>query len=220
MKEEIALFSREGRRLRSFMSSSLPIINIPDKTIIVGGSNFNPRLRFIPWSKGSAIYGHSSEYKLFFLDSLCQVTSIVQKEEVSEAITSKEKKEYFQDVYESEKKSKSRSPNQKPLSMSEIEKAYAFPKYKPFFMLLLADDEGNIYVVRTPPFNMKERRSVEFDFFNAEGYYLYKIKMPVLPRIIKSGLIYRQEWDAKKGIFFVKRYIIKNWDQIKERIKY
>jgi len=218
MKEEIALFSPEGKQLTSIMSSSLPIINIPDKTAVVGGSIFNPHLLFIPWSKGSAIYGHSSEYKLFFLDSLGQVSLIVQKEEGLEAITSKEKKEYFQDIYESEKKSKLRFPNRKTLSVSEIEKAYALPKYKPFFMLLLSDDEGNVYVVRMPPVNIKEKRSVEFGFFNAEGFYLYKIKMPFLPRLIKNGLIYRQQWDAKKGLFFIRRYKIKNWEQIKAGI--
>ena len=217
IKEEIALFSPEGKPLKIFVTSSLPRVKMGNVEL-AEGDVFTPRLLFVPWFKGSAIYCQSSEYKLFFLDSLGQVGLIVQKEEVPEAITSKEKKEYFRQIYESFKFSKSPFPNQKSLSLSEIEKAFALPKYKPFFLHLFTDDEGNVYAWRIPSVTSKQQRIAEFDFFSKEGYYLYKITMPLLPRLIKAGYVYQVRWDKEKGIDIIKRYRIKNWDQIKRNI--
>ncbi len=57
-----------------------------------------------------------------------------------------------------------------------------------------------------------------YDLFSEKGYYIYRVKMPLPPSIIKKGCIYRIERDQDTGYTKVKRYKIINWDQIKEGI--
>ena len=101
--------------------------------------------------------------------------------------------------------------------MNEIKKAYSLPENKPFFLKLFSDDEGNVYVFDIPDLYAQEKR-IEFDLFNSQGYYLYRVKMALLPRVIKRGYIFREVWDKEGEFFRVKRYKIKNWDRIKTNI--
>ena len=101
--------------------------------------------------------------------------------------------------------------------MNEIKQAYPLPKYKPFFLMLFAEEKGNAYVFLLYDLFGKEKR-IEFDFFNNQGYYLYRVKMPLLPRLIKAGYVYRDVWDEERAFFRVKRFRIKNWDRIKTGI--
>ena len=113
-----------------------------------------------------------------------------------------------------EREMQRRFPNNTLLSMDEIKKAYAFPPNKSFYAYLLSDEDSNVFVLRMPPINRKIV-SAEFDYFNNEGYYLYRIKMPTLPRVIRNGYAYREKWDSDSEFFRIKRYKIKNWNQIK-----
>ena len=40
-----------------------------------------------------------------------------------------------------------------------------------------------------------EGKGAEFDLFDQEGHYLYKIIMPVIPKVIANGYIYSSEDD-------------------------
>jgi hypothetical protein len=142
---------------------------------------------------------------------------MVQKEEEPEIITEKEKNDFFKKIMESERKRQKKGPPIPPLSMDDIKKAYAFPQHKSFFALLLSDDEGNVYALRIPSF-IEMPPEAEFDFFSSEGYYLYRMKMSVLPRVIGNGFVYRDVWDSENEFFRVKRFKIKNWDQLKTDI--
>jgi hypothetical protein len=215
IEEEIVLLNHERKQTRSYAKSFIPVFRKNARTII-GGGPYNPRLCFCPWLQGSAIYGHSSDYKLSFIDSSGEMKFIAENEKSAEAITQKERNEFYRNMHESEKKMNPRFPDKKPLSMNEIKQAFPLPKNKPFFLKLFADEEGNVYVFvfRMPDSRTKER-SLEFDFFNNQGYYLYKVRMALLPRVIKAGYVYRDVWNEEREFFRVKRYKIKNWDQIK-----
>ncbi len=216
VNEEIILLSRDGKQLKSYITSFFPVFRKKNMWGRIG-SPFYPGLYFCPWSKGSAIYGHSSEYRLFFLDSSGTVVLIAEIEETPKAIPQKEKNEYYKDIYEAGKKMASRFPTREALSMSELKKAYPLPKYMPFFMRFFTDEEGNVYVFRI--FNIvKIEKMASFDFFSNEGYFLHRLKMPFLPRVIKDGDVYREKWDQERGFFRIKRYRIKNWEQIKKGI--
>jgi hypothetical protein len=101
--------------------------------------------------------------------------------------------------------------------MNEIKQAYPLPKNKLFFLKLFADEEGSVYVFVMPDLYAKEKWA-EFDFFNNQGYYLYKVRMALLPRVIKAGYVYKDVWDEERKFFRVKRYRIINWDQMKMEI--
>jgi len=215
INEEIILLSRDGKQLKSYITSFFPVFRKKNMSII--GSLFNPGLYFCPWSKGSAIYGHSSEYKLFFLDSSGTVVLIAEIEETPKAISQKEKNEYYKKRYEAQKKMEPQFPSRETLSMSEIKKAYPLPKNMPFFMRFFTDEEGNVYVFRIFKLEKIEKMA-SFDFFSNEGYFLHRVKMPFLPRVIKDGYVYREKWEQERGFFRIKRFKIKNWKQIKEGI--
>jgi len=215
-EEKIVLSNREGNQLKSYANSILPVFKRKNM-IITGGGPYNPRLHFCPWLKGSAVYGHSSEYRIFYIDSSGELTFIAEAKQPPEPITKKDRNEFYENVFESQNKMSSRFPNRESLSMNEIKKAYPLPKNKPFFLKLLSDDEGNVYVFDIPDLYAKEKR-IEFDLFNSQGYYLYRVKMALLPRVIKTGYIFRDVWDKEGEFFRVIRYKIKNWDRIKINI--
>lgn len=89
------------------------------------------------------------------------------------------------------------------------------PKYRPFYSRIMKDDKGHIYVFKLKSI-LSEEKGTNFDLFSQEGYYLYKVKIhDVIPRIVKKGFIYAISSDPDTGYYKVKRYRIKNWDQIK-----
>ena len=63
-----------------------------------------------------------------------------------------------------------------------------------------------------------EDRSEVYDLFSEKGIFIYRVKMPLPPRIIRKGYIYRIVPDRDTGYIKVKRYKIRNWDKIKEEI--
>lgn len=214
--EKIALLHQDGQLLKSYISSLMPVVRIKNR-IFIGGNTYNPRLYLCPWTKGAAVYGLSSEYRLYFINSLGEIAFIAQKEEKPEVITKKGKNEFFGKMMKSQQERQRRFPNSTLLSMDEIKKVYAFPQHKSFYAHLLSDEDGNVFVLRIPPLNRMPTEE-EFDFFNSEGYYLYRIKMATLPRVIRNGYAYREKWDSDNEFFRIKRYKIKNWDQLKTGI--
>jgi len=214
--EEIVLLDREGKRKKSYFNSFIPVFR-KKNMVILGAGPYSPRLYFCPWSEGSAIYGHSSEYRVFFLDSSGTVAFIAEKEEAPRAITQKERNEFYEKMHNSEKRRQSRFPSREPLSMSEIKKAYPLPENMPFFVHFLSDEKGNVYVYRMAGPGAKESM-IACDFFNSEGYFLHELKLTFLPRVIKDGYVYAEKWEQAREFFLIKRFKIKNRGQIKERI--
>ena len=88
-----------------------------------------------------------------------------------------------------------------------------FPNHKPHFGSVFADSD-RIFVTqyKTP---QDQSESWITDIFDAQGYYLYKATLPVLPQLIKDGFIYLIDTSDENGTTRIIRFRIKNWDQIK-----
>ncbi|NVM56388.1 MAG: hypothetical protein HWN66_22005, partial [Candidatus Helarchaeota archaeon] len=56
------------------------------------------------------------------------------------------------------------------------------------------------------------------DVFSKDGYFIHRIRMGFLPELIKDGRLYDIDEDEDTGEELVKRFKIKNWDQIKTGI--
>ena len=59
----------------------------------------------------------------------------------------------------------------------------------------------------------------QVDTFSKEGCFLYEASLPPNTCVIKNGFLYTQDLDEEKGMEYVMRFKIINWDQIKERTK-
>jgi hypothetical protein len=210
-RSEIILVDMDGKIQKKM--ASYPYQRKP---WIKGHSLGNPyahSLYFHPTVDGGGIYGHSSQYKLFILDSVGNLSHKIEMDILPEPITKKDKENLIERYLESRKK----IPVGKKLTKSEVRKAYVFPEYKPFFTGLGIDDLGRVYVRNSMLYSPKNK-SWRFDIFSSEGHYLYKAHIPKIPRIIINGQIYTIERDPETDYSLVKRYKIKNWDQIKTSI--
>jgi hypothetical protein len=56
------------------------------------------------------------------------------------------------------------------------------------------------------------------NIFSKDGYYLYKTFLPFSPDIVKNGVLYDRFTSEETGEVKIKRYKVKNWDQIKRGI--
>lgn len=88
-----------------------------------------------------------------------------------------------------------------------------------YFNGLFNTDTGLIFVDRRVLIKEKGE-PIPFDIFNRKGHYIYKAFMyRVSSRpTVKAGYLYEIDYVSDTGAFFVRRFKIKNWDQIKERI--
>jgi hypothetical protein len=85
------------------------------------------------------------------------------------------------------------------------------------FISIFSDSEGRIYVQRVPS-PLTESKIYEYDIISKDGYYLYKTTFPYKPVVMKNRYFYTVIFDEETGLEFVKRFKIKNWDQIKTHI--
>ncbi len=91
------------------------------------------------------------------------------------------------------------------------------PSNKRYFYNLYSDSVGRIYVQR----DMGRRYGLgkrEYDIFSKDGYYLYKTTLFHPPLFIDNGFLYTRTENEESGEELIKRFIIKNWDQIKSEI--
>jgi len=148
------------------------------------------------------IYGYSKEYELFVVNEKGDILFKFSKEESYHPISEAEK---------------DRVRNQFKRVPDTVKKAIQFPPHRPFFMRILCDDRERIYVMRFKSI-LDERKGYDFDIFSKEGYYLYKTFIPYFPHIIKNGFLYTRITSEETGEESIKRYKIKNWQNIKENI--
>ncbi len=153
------------------------------------------------------IYGYSKEYELNIFDKEGKILIKIKKDEPYKKFTKEEK-----------------SRIEHRIKVGLISDGYPyrgislrFPKHMPFFYSIFTDSIGRIYVRRSP----RERgENVErvYDIFSKEGYYLYRATIPSRPYIIRNGYLYTCIVNEDTGEELVRRYKIKNWEQIKEGI--
>ncbi len=143
------------------------------------------------------VYGYSKEYELNVVSSEGQLLYKIKKDEPSPKFTSEEKRRF---------------------------KKIPLPEFKPYFFVILNDSKGRIYVQRNKaeevirgigPYDTSQK---EVDVFSKDGFFLFKTTLPANTRIIKNGFLYTYVMDEEEGTEYVKRFRIKNWEQIKEGI--
>ena len=138
------------------------------------------------------VYGYSKEYELNVIDNEAQVLYRIKKDESYHKFNAKEKRQ-------------------------AREWKAILPSHKPFFYLILTDCKGRIYV-QTNKILSKSNIDKEVDVFSKDGYYLYKSTIPRGTYVIKDGYLYAYVMNEDTGLELVKRFRIKNWEQIKEGI--
>ena len=157
----------------------------------------------------TCLYGYSKEYELDVIDSQGKLLFKITKDEPYKNFTSSEQDDY---------KKKAASFRKKMVGkFKDIQDLGKIPEHKPFFYNLLTDREKRIYV-QTNHTRTRPEVDNEVDIFSPEGYYLYKTDIPHFTRVIKNGFLYTTFIDEKKGMEYVKRFRIKNWNQIRAGI--
>lgn len=204
----VMISDRDGKILKNICE--FPGINIfqRGKSMLFLSHEYSPILYFCPVSEKGVIYGCSPEYKLFFLNQSGTVSLIIKKDESFHSISKKEKEKIVDKIIA--------RGNRAPRDM--IEEAANFPNHRPFFNGIMADDKGRIFVKKAKSV-LDESKEIEFDVFSNDGYYLYKINLTFTPKNIKNGNIYSVFTSEETSEVRIKRFKIKNWNQIKERIQ-
>ena len=203
---DILIISPDGKTQNKL--ASFPIKKLRMKgNIPVGASNpFAPILFFRPHGEERGVYGFSAEYGLFVIDSMGHTVCIIEKKESPQSLTRNEKKQAIDRELDF---LRSRRFN---ISRTEIEKAYDFPIYKPFFSGMIIDEQGNIYLMRLDE-DPDGKKKYHYDYFSKDGYYLYRIVMDrkLFPQAIANNCVYAAHENEEKGYFEIKKYRIKNW---------
>jgi len=135
----------------------------------------------------------------------------IQKKEAPHSISQREKERIIEILEESISRSGAKWPE------GVLEEACDFPPTRPFFWWAIADNVQRLFIWRVKSV-LDESEEREFDVFNKEGYFIYRAKIPVRPEIINKGFLYDIKEDEDTGEVFIRRFRIKNWDQIKEGI--
>ncbi len=216
---DVILIDSSGKRIDTISSFPDPSVILAKAApgggaiSVMGSPPYSPGLFFCPLSDELGIYGYSAEYKLYVVNSSGEIVHIIEKDEKRQPTSRKEENEYLEKRIE-----RSKGLGGIQWSRGDLRKLHGFAKYKPFFSLIMNDDMGHIFLAK-PKSVVKKEEDTYFDFFNKEGYYLYKIKIhEISPKVIKKGCLYTFRQDEDTGYYKIERYKIKNWGQIKKGI--
>jgi hypothetical protein len=214
---DIILMDSEGKKVETITSFPDPSVILTQAVsggaISMGGPPpYSPGLSFCSLSEGLAVYGYSSEYTLFVVNSSGEIIRRIEKEEERQPTSKQEEDEYVKDRLE---RSRARAGGIK-WSEGDLRKLYKFAEYKPFFSNIVKDDEGHLFLLK-PKSVLNPEEDTYYDMFSLEGFYIYKVKIHMVnPRVIKKGYIYTFGEDPDTGYYEIERYRIRNWDQIKK----
>lgn len=153
------------------------------------------------------IYGYSKEYKLNVVDEAGEILFIIRKYETPKEITKKERERIISLTRGNLLKRGKLVP----------EISIEFPRYAPYYYSIITDNLGRIYI-RKNPSSREPNIDHEYDVFSKKGLYLYKIHLNSYPDVIKDGFLYTRIKNEETGEEQIKRYKIKNWEQIKDGI--
>jgi len=172
---------------------------------------YHPHLYFSCVNENTFTYGISSEYQIFVIDKDGDCLMNIQKEEGQQAVSRKEKDAIIKRFDESLARQGQSVPRK------AIEETCDFPAFRSFFSKIMADDKQRIFVRRVKSV-LEEGEDAEYDIFGSDGRCLYRTTLPFTPEIIKNGFLYAIHASEETGEVNIKRYKIKNWEQIKEGI--
>ena len=150
------------------------------------------------------IYGYSKEYELIAVDKTGETLFMIRKDETPKEITKNEKDRIKnQEIWNIRKRG---------YLVSEL--PIKFPDYMPYFYSIITDDISRIYI-RKNRVSRESNTIHEYDVFNKEGQYIYKIHLNHYPDVIKNGCVYTRIANEETGEEQVKRFLIKNWRLMK-----
>jgi hypothetical protein len=200
--KNIAEFSdvKEVRRKSGEMKASFRVHHL-----------YTPRLMISRINEKIFSYAYSSDYQIFVIDNDGNLRSSIQKKENFHSISQKEKKRIIEKIGESISRGGTEWPE------GVLEKACSFPSMRPFFSRIIVDDMQRLYLWRVKSVLDKSEKQ-EFDVFSKEGYFLYRAKIAAKPVLINKGYLFDIKEDEETGKISVRRFRIKNWDQIKTGI--
>lgn len=165
--------------------------------ILSGITGYELSLNFAVLNNDKIVYGYSKEYELEVIDRDGKLLYKIKKDSPKPKFTSDELSQF---------------------------KKIPVPKFKPYFYSIFSDTEGRIYVQRNQArvtirgYGPIDKMNKEVDIFSKDGYFLYKATLPPNTCIIKDEFLYARDLDEEGGMEYVKRYKIKNGEQMKERI--
>lgn len=205
----------EGKVLKKFIEFSEPGFGLVkgEKGILTLSLylEYHPHLYFSCVNENTFTYGISSEYQIFVIDKDGGCLMNIQKEEDHQAVNRKEKDTIIKRFEESLARQGQKVPRK------AIEETCDFPAFRSFFSKIMVDDKQRIFVRRVKSV-LEEGEDAEYDIFCSDGRYLYRTTLPFPPEIIKNGFLYAIHASEETGEVKIKRYKIKNWEQIKEEI--
>lgn len=169
--------------------------------------NYWPYL--FPISEEQFIYAYPSDYVITAVSHKGEVSLKIEKDDPPKQISRSEKDFIINRIEEAYERRGRKPPR------DVVEASCQFPPHRPFFYGMIVDDAGRIYV-RKARSVLDESDRVELDIFSKDGYYLYRAFLSFNPEIIKDGLLYDIFTSEETGEVKIKRYRIKNWDQIEE----
>lgn len=173
--------------------------------------SYSAFLQFCTLGSNIYSYGYPSEYLICLIDREGNPLLKIRKEETPISISQEEKSYIIKKTLEALERSRI------PISKKTVEETLHFGKHRAHFRDILSDDRQRLYVCRVKSV-LDETPGFEFDIFNREGYYLYRVKLPFFPEVIRDGYLYDIYTSDETGEVKIERYRIKNWDQIKTAI--
>jgi len=192
IREALVRLANDGEIDRELESYPLDIYaqRSSSGTIAAVASLEEYRLQIVPITKGGFVFGYSNKYEMKVLNPDGNLVRMIRKEEPVQYFSAEETNKY---------------------------RRAKLPEHKPFFYLLFSDSEGRLYAQKN---NARLADSVdkEFDIFSKDGYYLYRTKCPLTPFVIANGFFYTRTENDATGDVFIKRYKIRNWNEIKNDI--
>jgi len=157
------------------------------------------------------IYAYPSEYAMTVMSNTGEVISRIEKDEPPLVISTAEKNFIVNSIEERASQMGRKPPRDVLLASCQ------FPPHRPFFQGIFVDNTGRIYVRKSHSV-LDESDQVEFDIFSHEGTYMYKTFLPFSPDFTRKDRLYDIFTSEETGEVKIKRYIIKNWDQMKAGI--
>ena len=92
------------------------------------------------------------------------------------------------------------------------------PSHKPYFADIITDSRGRIWLNRFK--SSGSRKGIkEIDIFSPQGKYIYRAKIPHFPKVLRNEYLYTTVYEPETEYRKIKRYKIKNWENIEEGIE-
>lgn len=200
-------------KIVEFIDQGIQIIITENATLTLSPNHvYSPRLQFASLGQNRYVYGYPADYLINCIDNEGDPVLMITKDESPQPISRKERKYIIERICESLESRNIKIPRKK------VEETIYFRSDRAYFNKILADDKQRIYVQRVKSV-LDESEQIEFDIFNRGGYYIYKTLLSFSPEIIKNGRIYDIQTSEVTAEVDVKRYRIKNWDQIREEMR-